>query len=599
MYSLFPLYLLYFFYFYRLKASQLFHDQVFVSVMRATPAWFDRQPVGRILARFTSDLDQIDTVIPGNLEQTAELQITILFSLVLICIILPSFTLTLIPIAIVFLFVSRYFRVSARVLKRLDNLSKAPLVQHTQATVLGIASIRAFRRENTFKNENFKLVDDTAVTHWAFYAINRWLACRLDNITTLIAAITVSFCIAARDYLTPSFAALCIVSALQTVGIFQFSVRLFTETENQMSSVERLAVYANDIPHESLIAPNSHILDEVSTRKCLESFDKDYFLLAKNNTNKKMFKNQIKNIFPHIQNASFTFGWDSSSWNKILMQTSWPLFGGLSFSNVSARYRDGLPLVLKDVSFYVAPGMSVGVVGRTGAGKTTLTLALFRMMELAGGSITLDGIDISEINIYQLRSRLAVLPQDPVLYAGTLRYNFDPFGEADDASIEAVVDLAGLRNLVSSHPLGLQRLVTEGGLNVSHGERQLIALARALLRGAKVVVCDEATASVDDATDAIVQKTIRGSMANCSLIVIAHRLATIIDCDRVLVMGDGKVLEYDHPAALLGMIPRREPIRNTSIDGQGTFQAMVNDTGPETALMLRKAAVEAANIRSK
>ena len=225
----------------------------------------------------------------------------------------------------------------------------------------------------------------------------------------------------------------------------------------------------------------------------------------------------------------------------------------------------GLPLSLRDVSFRVPAGASVGVVGRTGAGKTTLTLALFRMLELtdaaagdappppggaAGGRITLDGVAIARVNLYQLRSRLAILPQDPVLFAGTLRYNLDQFSAYSDAAIATCAARAGLAAFVAAHPAGLARPVAEGGANVSQGERQLIALCRALLRGARVLVLDEASSAVDGRADAVLQALLR-KLERTTVLTIAHRLDTIIDYDRVIVLDKGRLLEYDSPTALL------------------------------------------------
>jgi len=272
------------------------------------------------------------------------------------------------------------------------------------------------------------------------------------------------------------------------------------------------------------------------------------------------------------------------------VRAAWPTAGAIAFNGVSARYRDGLPLVLRDVSFRVAGGARVGCVGRTGSGKTTTTLALFRLMDLAAGSITIDGVDIARVNVYHLRSRLAVIPQDPTLYSGTLRSNLDVFNEYTDAVLADAVAKAGLTDWVAGHPAGLGREVTEGGGNLSVGERQLVALARALLRRARVVVLDEATASVDTATDAAIQRTIRSHLGGATLFIVAHRLHTIMDCDRVLVLDAGRVVEYDAPAALLGLAPRLE---GTSTGGGGTFAAMVAETGPDTAATLADAAMRA------
>jgi ABC-type multidrug transport system fused ATPase/permease subunit len=265
------------------------------------------------------------------------------------------------------------------------------------------------------------------------------------------------------------------------------------------------------------------------------------------------------------------------------------------FDKVRVRYREELPLVLEDVSFAIQPGHKVGCVGRTGSGKSTTTLCLFRMLELAGGSISIDGVDISRVNIYHLRSRLAIIPQDPTLYSGTLRANLDVFGQYSDEEIMNAVHKGGLTEFVASHPEGLKHEIMEGGSNVSLGERQLVALTRALLRDAKVIVMDEATASVDTHTDAAIQRTIRQNMSTCTLFIIAHRLHTIMDCDRVLVLDKGRVVEYDAPAALLKMRPSREPSTNIDQSGSGAsiFESLVDETGVEMSAALRDIAARA------
>ncbi|KAJ1938029.1 ATP-binding cassette glutathione S-conjugate transporter ycf1 [Kickxella alabastrina] len=230
---------------------------------------------------------------------------------------------------------------------------------------------------------------------------------------------------------------------------------------------------------------------------------------------------------------------------------SWPEQGTVEFKGYSARYREGLDLVLRDLSFRVLPKQKVGIVGRTGAGKSSLTLALFRIIEAAGGQILIDGEDIAQYGLYDVRSKLSIIPQDPVLFAGTVRENLDPFNSYSDQEIWHALEHAHLADVVRSKDEALEFVVAQGGENFSVGQRQLICLARALLKRAKVLVLDEATAAIDNSTDSIIQESIRKEFKDCTVLTIAHRLNTIIDSDMILVVDGGRLAEYDTPGNLL------------------------------------------------
>lgn len=247
-------------------------------------------------------------------------------------------------------------------------------------------------------------------------------------------------------------------------------------------------------------------------------------------------------------------------------QSDWPSKGKINFNGYSTRYRDGLELVLKEISFEIKGGHRVGVVGRTGAGKSSLTLALFRLVEAADGRITIDGVDIGQLGLYDLRSRITIIPQDPVLFTGTLRLNLDPFEKHSDADLWTALELAHLKPFVEGLDEGLSHPVSEGGENLSVGQKQLICLARAVLRKSKVIVLDEATAAVDIETDELIQQTIRREFNDCTIVTIAYRLNTILDYDRVLVMNRGTIAEYDSPSNLIN-------------DHNSIFHSMAKDSG--------------------
>uniref|UniRef100_A0A1J3CNC7 ABC-type xenobiotic transporter n=2 Tax=Noccaea caerulescens TaxID=107243 RepID=A0A1J3CNC7_NOCCA len=253
--------------------------------------------------------------------------------------------------------------------------------------------------------------------------------------------------------------------------------------------------------------------------------------------------------------------------------SGWPSRGSIKFEDVHLRYRPELPTVLHGLSFSVSPSEKVGVVGRTGAGKSSMLAALFRIVELEKGRIMIDDYDVAKFGLTDLRRVLSIIPQSPVLFSGTVRFNVDPFSEHDDDDLWEALERAHIKDVIARTPLGLDTEVSEGGENFSVGQRQLLSLARALLRRSKILVLDEATASVDVRTDSLIQKTIREEFKSCTMLVIAHRLNTIIDCDKILVLSSGQALEYDSPQELLS--------RETS-----AFLGMVNSTGPGNAQQL-------------
>lgn len=238
-------------------------------------------------------------------------------------------------------------------------------------------------------------------------------------------------------------------------------------------------------------------------------------------------------------------------WKTVEVNPAWPQKGVVTFENFQLRYREGLDLVLKGLNFSVNSQEKVGIVGRTGAGKSSLTLALFRIIEAADGKIVIDDINISEIGLHSLRARLTIIPQDPVLFSGSLRMNIDPFNSFPDDEVWLSLEHAHLKSFVKGLSEGLEYKIAEGGENLSVGQRQLICLARALLRKTKVLILDEATAAIDIETDELIQNTIRTQFTDCTILTIAHRLNTIMDSDRVIVMDQGKIAEFDSPQNLL------------------------------------------------
>ncbi|CAG8439209.1 14222_t:CDS:10 [Cetraspora pellucida] len=381
-----------------------------------------------------------------------------------------------------------------RELKRLDSLTRSPIYSHFQETLGGVTTIRAYQQSQRFIIENETRLDENQKAFYPSVSCNRWLAVRLEFIGSLIifsASLLAVISAVTTNNIDAGLVGLSLSYALSVTQALNWVVRQFCEIETNIVSVERAKEYI-DLPSEALLV--------------------------------------IDNYRP---------------------SPTWPQNGLVEYKEYSTRYRPGLELVLKGVSFVVKPKEKIGIVGRTGAGKSSLTLSLFRLIEAAGGAIIVDGMDISKIGLYDLRSRLTIIPQDPTLFEGTVLFNLDPFSTRNDVEVWQALQSAHLKDYISQLDDKLHAKVLEGGDNFSQGQRQLLCLARALLRRSPIIVLDEATACVDVETDAKIQKTIRTEFNWATLLCIAHRLRTIIDYDRVLVLDRGKVAEFDTPYNLL------------------------------------------------
>ncbi|XGW32576.1 hypothetical protein V3C99_017265 [Haemonchus contortus] len=403
-------------------------------------------------------------------------------------------------------FGKRFYVSTSRQLKRLESASRSPIYSHFQESIQGAASIRAYRLVDEFVKESERRVDENLATYYPSIVANRWLAVRLELVGNLIVMFSALFAVLFRDSpgLTAGLVGLSVSYALNITQTLNWAVRMTSELETNIVAVERIKEYS-DTPIEG-----AH--------------------------------------------------------SKEKPADSWPQQGKIDIRNVFLRYREGLEPVLKDISVSIQPKEKVGIVGRTGAGKSSLTLALFRTVEIDSGCIEIDGENISKLSLEELRSRLTIVPQDPVLFSGTLRFNLDPFDAYTDEEIWNALRNAHLEPFVSSLAEKLQHQISEGGENLSVGQRQLLCLARALLRRPRILILDEAAAAVDAETDSLLQRTIREQFADCTVLTIAHRLHTVMDCDRLLVLSAGCVVEFDSPQALL-----------TKTDG--VFYGMAKDAG--------------------
>ena len=481
--------------------------------------------------RFSSDVDNVDEQLPVSTSDFYFCLTSILGTLIVISFSVPIF-LAVIPFLVIFyLIIQTYYIRSARALKRIYSISKSPLYQHFGETLAGVSTIRALRVSDQFIHNSATKSDKSSNAYFAYMISTRWMHIRLEFLGAIVVLATALLAVLGRKTLGPAMAGLALSYSLNATYGITLLVTSFSEVQNQLVSVERI----NEYSEKNTEAPDVN----------KEADDQ--------------------------------------------LPPKWPEKGGIVFKNYSTRYRQGMDLVIKDISFTVAAGEKVGIVGRTGAGKSSLTLALFRIIEAAnshwaiashngadsdadpngsdtgkapkdlekvaieedGGSIEIDGVDISTVGLETLRKHLAIIPQDPTLFAGTVRDNLDPFGQAGDAELWEALERAHLKDYIATMPGGLSYEVAQNGENFSVGQRSLICLARALLRKTKILVLDEATAAVDVETDELIQKTIRQEFKDRTILTIAHRIKTVMDSDKILVLEKGQVQEYGPPSELL------------------------------------------------
>uniref|UniRef100_A0A8C4PQD4 ATP-binding cassette sub-family C member 5 n=1 Tax=Equus asinus asinus TaxID=83772 RepID=A0A8C4PQD4_EQUAS len=466
-----------------LRASSRLHDELFRRILRSPMKFFDTTPTGRILNRFSRDMDEVDVRLPFQAEMFIQNVILVFFCIGMIAGVFPWFLVAVGPLFILFSILHIVSRVLIRELKRLDNITQSPFLSHITSSIQGLATIHAYNKGKIYC---------VHVPFFLFTCAMRWLAVRLDLISIALITTTGLMIVLMHGQIPPAYSGLAISYAVQLTGLFQFTVRLASETEARFTSVERINHYIKTL---SLEAPA-----------------------------------RIKNKAP---------------------SPDWPQEGEVTFENAEMRYQENLPLVLKKVSFTIKPKEKIGIVGRTGSGKSSLGMALFRLVELSGGCIKIDGVRISDIGLADLRSKLSIIPQEPVLFSGTVRSNLDPFNQYTEDQIWDALERTHMKECIAQLPLKLESEVMENGDNFSVGERQLLCIARALLRHCKILILDEATAAMDTETDLLIQETVREAFADCTMLTIAHRLHTVLGSDRIMVLAQGQVVEFDTPSVLL------------------------------------------------
>ncbi|KNA18661.1 hypothetical protein SOVF_068740 [Spinacia oleracea] len=475
-----------------LKTAQGFFNQILDSILHAPMSFFDTTPSGRILNRASTDQTNIDLTIPLFLGMTIVMYFNLVSILVVTCVYAWPTVVLLVPSIWLNLWYRGYYIAISRELTRLGSITKSPVIHHFSETVSGVMTIRCFRRQALFCKQNIEKVDTSLKMDFYTNGANEWLGFRLEFIGCVILCLSTLFMIIMpSNIIKPEFVGLSLSYGLTLNVVLFYTIYMTCFVENKMVSVERIKQFIK-VPSEAAW--------------------------------------EIKDSKP---------------------SPNWPTHGNIELNNLQVRYRSNTPLVLKGITLGIRGGEKIGVVGRTGSGKSTLIQVFFRLVEPYGGNIIIDGVDICKIGLHDLRSRFGIIPQEPVLFQGTVRTNVDPLGLYSEEDIWKSLERCQLKDIVAAKPEKLDAPVTEEGENWSVGQRQLMCLGRVMLKKSRILFMDEATASVDSQTDATIQKIIREDFESCTIITIAHRIPTVMDCDRVLVIDAGLAKEFDSPSSLL------------------------------------------------
>uniref|UniRef100_A0A8C1DK44 ATP-binding cassette, sub-family C (CFTR/MRP), member 3 n=1 Tax=Cyprinus carpio carpio TaxID=630221 RepID=A0A8C1DK44_CYPCA len=489
----------------KIQAARKLHQTLLDNKFHTPQSFFDTTPIGRIINRFSKDIYVIDEVLPSTILMFLGTFFASVSTMIVIICSTPIFALVIGPLALIYVFVQRFYVATSRQLKRLESVSRSPIYSHFSETITGTSVIRAYGRNAAFVLMSDMKVDENQKSYYPGIVSNRWLGVRIEFIGNCIVLFAALFAVIGKDKLSPGLVGLSVSYALQVTMSLNWMVRMTSDLESNIVAVERVKEYSETQTEAPWI---------------------------------------VKDKQP---------------------PPDWPPKGDVEFVDYSVRYREGLDLVLRNISLKVKGGEKIGIVGRTGAGKSSMTLCLFRLLEAADGEIVIDEVKISEIGLHDLRSKLTIIPQEPVLFSGTLRMNLDPFEKYSDEEVWKVLELSHLKKFVSNQTSKLELECSEGGENLSVGQRQLVCLARALLRKTRILVLDEATAAVDLETDDLIQSTIRTQFEDCTVFTIAHRLNTIMDYTRVLVLDKGQIAEFDTPTNLIAQ--------------KGIFYGMAKDAG--------------------
>lgn len=485
-----------------LKVSSRLFDKAIKSVFRASMGWFDSNPVGRIVTRFTDDVANLDTTFTQALRAVLSISLNLIAQSVVTFVYMPWAALVLPPILLLILVLLTYYRPTTRELNRMSQVFRSTAFTVLTESISGVDVITGYGQSKAWHNSLDEKLDDMNYSFLLNFVTHFWIALRVNWCGLLITVVALFLCVYRVFTLSPSAVGLLMTSIPSMILQFTNITPYLAILENELNSVERLHELAHDIPQESR----------------------------------------------HEEKKS-----------KTTALQAWPTEGRIQFIESSMRYRAGLPLAMKHLSLDVKGGSKVGICGRSGAGKSTLISALFRTVDLASGRIEIDGKDIATLGLGELRKALTIIPQEPILFKGTVRSNLDPFNEHKDIDLWEALQRSGVIpgkcvndsfTIDRNHKFHLDMVVESGGSNFSLGERQLLTLSRALLRRSKILILDEATSSVDMLTDKKIQNTIATEFSHCTVLCIAHRLQTIVGYDEIIVLEAGQKVEMGPPKTL-------------------------------------------------
>lgn len=482
-----------------LRAVRVLFSQMLNTIVCCPMRFFDTTPIGRILNRFSSDMNTIDKKLPVTLPVLLRFLLLCISAIIVDVIVTPYFLAAVVPIVAIYYFLQHYFRFSSRELQRLDSITKSPVFSHFTETISGLTTIRAYREEKRFTEMLTFAINNNNAAFIMVNCANCWLGIALDYLGGIILflATIASITAAITNHVSPAFVGMAMTYTLLVPIYLNWVVRNLASVEMYMNAVERVKEYS-------------------------ELQIEDYGKV--NNLHKEELIEWLKD---------------------------WPNKGQIIFENVTLKYDEKLDPVLRNITLTFSSGEKVGICGRTGSGKSSLVMAIFRMLVIADGNIYIDGVDITQIPLDILRSRLSIIPQDIVLFSGSVRENLDPCAQYNDEELWNSLKIAQLYDLVISMPGGLDAELIDEGSNFSVGQRQLFCLARAILKKSKILIMDEATSSLDLETDQVLQKVVASQCAECTVLTIAHRISSILSYDKVIVLDSGHIVEIGHPDELL------------------------------------------------